>query len=59
MRWVRLAVAALAVAGLFLLVGYAAPPSGLAGRVIRRNLADGRDATPLFWSEAEPPTRPR
>jgi len=46
----------LALAAIPILVGWVLPAlaeSGYAGEVIQRNYREGRDATPLFYTESE------
>lgn len=51
--WIRLLAGVLLLAGtiLVLMQGYA--PSGPAGAVLRNNLQQGIDATPLFYTEVD------
>lgn len=52
----NLAVWAVAIGGVLVLIGWVLPwvgARGYAGEVIRANLRDGRDATPLFYTESE------
>ena len=51
--WIRLSVGVLLLTGtiLILMQGYA--PPGPAGAVLRNNLQQGIDATPLFYTELD------
>ncbi len=51
--WARLAAAAVLLSVLYLILAKGCAPPGAAGEVIRRNLGNSVDATPLFYTEVE------
>jgi hypothetical protein len=51
--WLRLAAGAAALLALFCFLSRGYAPPGAAGDVIRHNLRNGIDATPIFYTEIE------
>lgn len=51
--WAKLLAGALLLSGVILVLMQGHAPPGVAGEVLRNNLRNGIDATPMFYTEAE------